>query len=206
MRPACRIDQIITIPFAHRWIDAFTASMATQLDTPNVQQSIAPDPLGAEVHTFFGCWLDINQPSAPQLPAVVFGDAAGPFSGLGPLLPIQSFAKSDHQCLIAEISYDIDPIPTGADPASNDKLAQRNLSFVNVPNPGQVPLMLRCRLLSVATRLCNCAPTRSLIGAAVRLLRVASRMLRIGLSADGFQHRHPELGGPAIHDTSADGD
>ena len=100
-----------------------------------------PDSLGAEVHTFFGCWLDIDQPAtnpnAQLFPAVIFGDAAGPFGGLGPLLPIQSFAKSDHQCLIAEISYDIDPIPTGADPASTDKLAQRNLSFVNVPNPGQ---------------------------------------------------------------------
>jgi hypothetical protein len=131
-------DQIITIPFfATPRIDAGTASMATQLDTPNVQQSIAADPLGAEVHTFFGCWLDINQPNATQFPAVVFGDAAGPFSGLGPLLAIQSFAKSDHQCLIAEISYDIDPIPTGVDPANTDRLAQRNLSFVNVPNPGQ---------------------------------------------------------------------
>ncbi len=133
-------DEIITIPFfATPRVDAGTVSMATQPDAPNVQQSIAPDLLGAEVHTFFGCWLDINQPNAPLFPAVVFGDAAGPFNGLGPLLPIQSFAKSDHQCLIAEISYDIDPIPTGADPASTDKLAQRNLAFVNVPNPGQTP-------------------------------------------------------------------
>lgn len=137
-------DQIITIPFfATPRIDASTASMATQTDTPNVQPTIAPDSLGAEVHTFFGCWLDINQPStapnAQLFPAVVFGDAAGPFGGLGPLLPIQSFAKSDHQCLIAEISYDIDPIQTGADPSSTDKLAQRNLAFVNVPNPGHQP-------------------------------------------------------------------
>ena len=133
-------DQIITIPFfATPRIDAGTASMATQTDPPNVQTTIAPDLLGAEVHTFFGCWLDINQPNSALFPAVVFGDAAGPFTGLGPLLPIQSFAKSDHQCLIAEISYDIDPIPTGADPSSTDKLAQRNLTFVNVPNPGHTP-------------------------------------------------------------------
>ena len=136
-------DQIITIPFfATARIDAGSASMATQTDLPNVQPTIAPDPLGAEVHTFFGCWLDINQPNSALFPAVVFGDAAGPFNGLGPLLPIQSFAKSDHQCLIAEISYDIDPIPTGADPSSSDKLAQRNLSFVNVPNPGHTPSRL----------------------------------------------------------------
>lgn len=140
-------DQIITIPFfATPRVNAGNVSMATQTDLPNVQATIAADPLGAEVHTFFGCWLDINQPSTDPnalfYPPVVFGDAAGPFNNLGPLLSIQSFAKSDHQCLIAEISYDIDPIPTGADPASTDKLAQRNLTFVNVPNPGQPPSRL----------------------------------------------------------------
>ncbi len=58
-------DQIITIPFfATPRVDAGTVSMATQTDPPNVQATIAPDPLGAEVHTFFGCWLDINQPGA----------------------------------------------------------------------------------------------------------------------------------------------
>ena len=133
-------DQIITIPFfATPRIDTSTASMATQTDSPNVQPSISPDPLGAEVHTFFGCWLDINQTGSNALlfPSLVLGDAAGPFNTEGPLLAIQSFAASDHQCLIAEISYDIDPVPIGSDPSNTDKLAQRNLSFVNVPNPGR---------------------------------------------------------------------
>jgi Kelch motif len=133
-------DQIITIPFfATPRINAGTASMATQTDAPNVQTAIAPDPLGAEVHTFYGCWLDINQTgqSANLFPSLVLGDAAGPFNTEGPLLPIQSFAASDHQCLIAEISYDLDPVPIGSDPSNTDKLAQRNLSFVNVPNPGR---------------------------------------------------------------------
>jgi hypothetical protein len=130
-------DQIITVPFfASPRINAGTASMATQTDDPNVQAVIAPDPLGAEVHTFYGCWLDINQPGSPLFPSIVTGDAAGPFTSSGPLLPIQSFAKSAHQCLIAEISYDPDPIAIGSDPSSTGKLAQRNLAFVNVPNPG----------------------------------------------------------------------
>jgi hypothetical protein len=116
-------DQIITIPFfASPRRDASTVSMATQTDPPNVQATIAPNPLGAEVHTFYGCWLDINQPSALQFPSLALGDAAGPFNAEGPLLSIQSFAKSDHQCLISEMSYDIDPIPPGADPSSADKL------------------------------------------------------------------------------------
>lgn len=133
-------DQIVTVPFfATPRVDAGTVSMATQADPPNVQATIAPDPLGAEVHTFFGCWLDINQPSALVFPTLVPGDAAGPFTTEGPLVSIQSFARSDHQCLIAEISYDPDPITPGSDPSNTDKLAQRNLTFVNVPNPGHTP-------------------------------------------------------------------
>jgi hypothetical protein len=134
-------DQIITIPFfaAPRVIVGGTTTMADQTDSPNVQLSIGPDPLGAQIHTYFGCWLDINQPGTNQFPALVQGDAAGPFTNDGPLLPIQSFARSDHQCLIAEISYLPDPPVTGSDPSSSDKLAQRNLAFVNAPNPGHVP-------------------------------------------------------------------
>ncbi|MEO7085467.1 MAG: kelch repeat-containing protein [Gemmatimonadaceae bacterium] len=130
-------DQIVTVPFfASPRINAGSASMATQTDDPNVQAVIGPDSLGAEVHTFYGCWLDINQPGSPQFPSIVTGDAAGPFTSSGPLLAVQSFAKSAHQCLIAEISYDPDPIANGADPSNTGKLAQRNLAFVNVPNPG----------------------------------------------------------------------
>ena len=137
-------DQIVTIPFfASPRVDTSSINnMASQTDSPNVQPVIAPDSLGAEVHTFYGCWLDINQPNTPQFPSIVLGDAAGPFTGEGPLLPVQAFAKSAHQCLIAEISYDPDPIAVGSDPSNTDKLAQRNLAFVNVPNPGQ-PLSRR---------------------------------------------------------------
>jgi hypothetical protein len=131
-------DEIVTIPFfaTPRVAVGGTTTMADQTDPPNVQASIGPDPLGAEVHTFFGCWLDINQPNTNVFPAFVLGDAAGPFTGDGPLIPIQSLARSDHQCLIAEISYLPDPPDVGSDPSSSNKLAQRNLAFVNVPNPG----------------------------------------------------------------------
>ena len=110
--------------------------MADQTDPPNVQASIGPDSLGAEIHTYFGCWLDINQPSSNVFPSFVQGDPAGPFTSDGPLVSIQSFARSDHQCLVAEISYLPDPPDTGSDPSSSNKLAQRNLTFVNAPNPG----------------------------------------------------------------------
>ncbi|HZX70243.1 MAG TPA: hypothetical protein VFE77_05425 [Rhodanobacter sp.] len=131
-------DEIVTIPFFARPRVALGGSktMADQTDAPNVKASIGPDLLGAEVHTYFGCWLDINQPSSNVFPAFVLGDAAGPFTSDGPLVPIQSLARSDHQCLIAEISYLPDPPDVGSDPSSSNKLAQRNLTFVNVPNPG----------------------------------------------------------------------
>jgi len=131
-------DEIVTIPFfaTRRVTVGGSTTMANQTDPPNVQASIAPDSLGAEVHTFFGCWLDINQPNTNVFPAFVQGDAAGPFTNDGPLIPIQSLARSDHQCLIAEISYLPDPPEAGSDPSSSNKLAQRNLAFVNVPNPG----------------------------------------------------------------------
>src|SRR4029077_9710474 len=62
----------------------------------------------------------------------------GPFTGMGTLLPIQQLVRSAHQCLIAEISFDLVPVNTNADPSTSDKLAQRNLTFVNVPNPGLI--------------------------------------------------------------------
>src|SRR5439155_5378964 len=104
---------------------------------------ISPDPIGGEVAAYFGCWLDINQPSDRVLPGRLVGPTAanlpdGPFTGMGQLLPIQQLVRSAHQCLIAEISFDPVAIPSNADPSTSDKLAQRNLTFVNVPNPGLI--------------------------------------------------------------------
>ncbi len=136
-------DEIMTIPFfATPRINTTTASMATQTDAPNVR-AISPDTIGGEVAAYFGCWLDINQPGDRVLPARLVGPTAsnlpdGPFTGMGQLLPIQQLVRSAHQCLIAEISFDPVAIPANADPSTSDKLAQRNLTFVNVPNPGLI--------------------------------------------------------------------
>jgi hypothetical protein len=113
-------DQIITIPFfATPRVNAGTVSMATQTDSPNVQPSIPPDPLGAEVHTFFGCWLDINQtsaqPNALRFPSLVVGDAAGPFNSEGPLLPIQSFAATTNASSLRSLTIRI-PSPSARIP------------------------------------------------------------------------------------------
>jgi hypothetical protein len=110
-------------------------SMATQPeDTPNAKNiDVTPN---AEVDTFFGCWLDVNQPQQAFLPSTPpGGNPDGPFSGgLQSLNAVISNAA--HQCLIAEIRYDDTPVPPGATTGDSDKLAQRNIAWIDGPNPG----------------------------------------------------------------------
>lgn len=137
-------DEIITIPFfATPRVDSSVVNMDTQTDATNVKAVIHHDSLGGEVHTYFGCWLDINQPAELLFPSRMTGGNVGtmpdgPFNGGGTLYPIQQLVRSEHQCLLTEISYDLTPISPSADPSTSDKLAQRNLTFVNVPNPGLI--------------------------------------------------------------------
>jgi hypothetical protein len=129
--------EYVTIPcFATERVNLNAAvSMATQTDAPNVQTiNVVPN---TEVDTYFGCWLDINQPQQaflPQTPPA--GNFDGPWNGL-PLKSInQAITRSPHQCLIAEIRYDDTPIPAGATSGTSDKLAQRNIAWIDGPNPG----------------------------------------------------------------------
>lgn len=152
-----RGGEYVTVPcFAAARLDTASASMTSQTDPPNVQ-TIAHDPTGAEVQAFYGCWLDINQPARGVLPTSVPGaNADGPFGGS--LLSLQqAIVRSPHQCLIAEIAFDPDAIPTGVDPSTTDKIAQRNLAFVSIPNPGlgnsrrvAQPFEIRPTVLSLA--------------------------------------------------------
>jgi hypothetical protein len=95
---------------------------------------------GGPLHdTFYGCFLDINQ-SAKALPRnVPSGNPDGPWpAGSGVTLePLQAaFIRNDHQCLVAEVAFDPVPIRTGTQPFNSDKLAQRNISWSTVANPG----------------------------------------------------------------------
>jgi hypothetical protein len=124
---------LATIPcFASARVDTATASMTTQSDGPN-RQTLTGDPSGNEVTRYYGCWLDINQPSQPQFP-IIPGGSDGPFST--GRLTIQELVRNAHQCLVAEIAFDPDPIRDGVGPGASDKLAQRNLSIVASDNPG----------------------------------------------------------------------
>jgi hypothetical protein len=111
------------------------ADMHGQNDPPNVID-ITVNP-GQEVDTYFGCWLDINQPQQQFLPATPpAGNFDGPWNGI-PLLSLNEvITRAPHQCLIAEIRFDDTPIPAGATSATSDKLAQRNIAWIDGPNPG----------------------------------------------------------------------
>ena len=150
-------DEIATIPFfASPRVDTASVSMKDQTDDPNVRL-IRHDSLGAETYAYFGCWLDINQPAQKQFPNRLIGSQPanlpdGPFVGTPPRQSIQDLVKSFHQCLIAEVEIAGQSIPATADPSTSDKLAQRNLTFVGVPNPGVEASRLAPQTLQVRSR------------------------------------------------------
>jgi hypothetical protein len=110
-----------------------------QQDTANDKPIAAT---GGPVHdVYYGAFLDINQ-SVGVYPAggiVPTGNANGPWPPGGgvALEPVSAaFIRGEHQCLMAEIAFDPVPIPAGTQPFNSDKLAQRNLSWSTVANPG----------------------------------------------------------------------
>ncbi len=50
----------------------------------------------------------------------------------------EAITRAPHQCLIAEIRFDDTPIPFGANSATSDKIAQRNIAWIDGPNPGVI--------------------------------------------------------------------
>jgi hypothetical protein len=115
-----------------------TKSMNDQHDLPNVRD-LATNP-GGEQDYFFGCWLDVNQPLQQFLPSSVpaMNPNSGPWSGVALQSIQEAFVSAPHQCLIAEINFDETPIPSGTDSGTSDKLAQRNIAWIDGPNPGVV--------------------------------------------------------------------
>ena len=123
---------LLTIPcFAESRVNSAAVAVTMQTDPANVR-TIIHDSGGNEVAAYFGCWLDINQtPSQfPSKPA----PSDGPWSS--GRKSVQELMRNAHQCLVAEIAFDPDPIPAGASPGGSDKLAQRNLVIVESANPG----------------------------------------------------------------------
>jgi hypothetical protein len=128
--------EYITVPcFASQRVLNTTVSnnMTTQTDAPNVQ-SMTPVP-GETVYAYFGCWLDNNQ-SQTVFPYSPGANPDGPFTGQTLYTVSQILDRGGHQCLVVEIVDDEAPIINDATPGNSDKIAQRNLAFTVVANPG----------------------------------------------------------------------
>lgn len=122
---------IATIPFfaAARGDDGIAPS------DPLNRKTIAGS--GAESRRYFGCWLDINR-TTPV------------FQEDGEDKSIQEILKGEHQCLVAEIDYALDPIPQGATPGANENLSQRNLIINAAPNPANAATRVIAHTLELA--------------------------------------------------------
>ncbi|HYG29590.1 MAG TPA: hypothetical protein VD887_05175 [Allosphingosinicella sp.] len=99
---------------------------ANQDDEPNRQQ-IDPTP-GDTTLAFFGCLID-NNVDVPYLPP-----APG---SVQPKISLSDLLAGAHQCIVAQIEYEGTAIPVGANPATSDKLAQRNIALDHIANPGR---------------------------------------------------------------------
>jgi hypothetical protein len=106
------------------------ADMNTQTDPPNAVPITTS--AGAEVDTYFGCWLDVNQTTdfLISTPPTSQSQWDGPWTGTESINGAIAFAP--HQCLVAEIRFDDTPIPTDADTSTTDKLGQRNIAWLGV--------------------------------------------------------------------------
>lgn len=96
-----------------------------QSDPNNTRMTVSPTP-GSEHSTFFGALVD-NNLADPYLTQTPTG---------GAVQSLPDLMMGEHQCIVAQIEYPGAPIPSGANPATSDKLAQRNLAFSTIANPG----------------------------------------------------------------------
>lgn len=122
-------SELASIPFFAEPRLPTSADMATQTDPSNLF-SFGPTG-GSEALSFFGAYLDINQPTL-RFPQTFTGD--GPFAGT--LHSIRDLLEDHHQCMVVELLHAGDPTVSGATPGTSDNLAQRNLLIVQTANPG----------------------------------------------------------------------
>jgi hypothetical protein len=78
-------------------------------------------------YRIFGVLIDNNLDDAYLTQTPVSGGAAQ---------SLPTLLMGEHQCVVAQIEYPGAPIPDGANPATSDKLSQRNLAVSTVANPG----------------------------------------------------------------------
>jgi hypothetical protein len=126
-------NELASVPFFASARLPLTDDMSTQPDPKNLFSFGATG--GTEAASFFGAYLDINQPDL-RFPTTFVND--GPFNGVpvAQMRSIKDLLVSQHQCMIAEIVFPPDPTVVGATPGTSDNLSQRNLLIVQTANPG----------------------------------------------------------------------
>jgi hypothetical protein len=132
--------EIVSIPFfASDRVETVqgqpgATSMASQaLDPVYEMRDIAPNPSGAEVTAYFGCWLDINQ-ARKRIP-ITPGGSDGPWPDSS-CRSIQELTRGRHMCVVSEVFFEPDLTQPGETPESSDNLSQRNLAILHSDNPG----------------------------------------------------------------------
>jgi hypothetical protein len=101
--------------------EARNPAYASQTDEKNEKD------VGAGDSVIFGALIDNN-----------LGDdylTANP-DGSGGMMSLPELMTGEHQCIVAQIEFPGAPIPDGATPYASDKLAQRNIAFSEIANPG----------------------------------------------------------------------
>lgn len=133
--------EIVSIPFfASPRVETVqgrpgAASMTSQLlDATYEVRDLAPNPTGAEVTAYFGCWLDINEAGRKRIP-IAPGTSDGPWPEPA-CRSIQELTRGRHMCIVGEVFFEPDPTATGETPDSSDNLSQRNLAILHSDNPG----------------------------------------------------------------------
>ncbi|MCC5599755.1 galactose oxidase early set domain-containing protein [Nostoc favosum] len=133
--------EIVSIPFfASNRVETVqgrpgATSMTSQiLDSTYEIRDIAPNPSGAEVTVYFGCWLDINQ-TQKRIP-INPGGSDGPWAAAS-CRSIQELTRGRHTCIVSELFFEPDPTQNGETPGSSDNLSQRNLAILHSDNPGE---------------------------------------------------------------------
>lgn len=128
--------EVTTIPFFAEPRRAAADNLNLQQDPKNID-TLKTDSGGHETSSYYGCWLDINQPGDKRFPIYPTPADGGPFTGPAPLQSVADLIRGTHQCLVAEVAFDLDPIPVGATTGASDKLGQRNLAIDHSDNPGE---------------------------------------------------------------------
>ena len=130
------IAEYVTIPcFATERVNLNQpADMKTQTDPPNAPDDHHRARAGGG-HLFWvlaGCKPD--EPFLVLLPPFLPSAMGRAVDGTESLNGVITVAP--HQCLVAEIRFDDTPIPNGAATSTSDKLAQRNIAWLETNNDG----------------------------------------------------------------------